>query len=120
MKPPPQFASSVQFLTPSLGVRFPAWPPPVPRPCAPLGSCSDVHATGSRFQVAIAEPTFERDTSSRFTAAFTLPRQHEPCGFRISQAQYPALISAVIRSGIVQRPVSRISSLTIASVKPKQ
>jgi hypothetical protein len=31
------------------------------------------------------------------TAALTLPKQHEPWGLRISHAQFPALISAVMR-----------------------
>src|SRR6266851_2063851 len=40
----------------------------------------------------------------------TLPKQHLPEGFFTSQAQLPALTSAVIRSPIAERPVSAISS----------
>jgi hypothetical protein len=39
-------------------------------------------------------------------ALCTSPRQHLPDGLRISQAQLPALTSAVMRSGIVVSPLA--------------
>lgn len=54
------------------------------------------------------------------TTWITVPRQQLPEGFLISQAQFPALISALMVSGMVEYPFSRISSNAIFSVKPKQ
>jgi len=45
-------------------------------------------------------------TFSLLIAAVTLPKQQVPCGLRISQAQWPALISEVMRWGMVHWPVA--------------
>jgi len=53
------------------------------------------------------------------TVALTLPKQHEPCGLRISHPQLQAFASAAMRCGMGHLPVARISPTTIGSVKPK-
>ena len=58
--------------------------------------------------------------SASSTALFTSPRQQVPEGFMTSQEQRPARIPAVMRSGMVQLPVSAISRRTSAAEKPKQ
>ena len=59
-------------------------------------------------------------TGPSLAALVTSPRQHFPEGFFTSQAQRPALTSALIRLATVDFPVLRISSQISWRVKPKQ
>lgn len=55
-----------------------------------------------------------------FTARYTSPKQHFPDGFLTSQAQLPALTSALIRLATVDFPVLPISFQMSCRAKPKQ
>src|SRR6266404_8277329 len=64
------------------------------------------------------------DSPSSFRPSLTIrvtsPRQHLPAGFFISQAQWPAFTSVIIRPRVVERPILTTSLCRSFLVNPKQ